>query len=164
MSKWCRHVQVRPYHFIFTEACLCRLELAYFMAKISKNRLVCKNAVAFAYHGSCSLLVMGSYFLQGWTWSECTFSLTLAQSYTHLWFLFGFVHHSVLCYGGPLNCSPATSLCSVIKILGCWRRIASSRAAISSVFISLNITFILNVSPETITYLVITYTRIDKAD
>ena len=137
----------------------CRLELAYFGGKISKNRLVCKNAVAFAYHESCRLLVMGSYFLQGKTWSECTFNLTVAQSYTHLWFLFGFINHSVLCYGGPLNGSPAISLCSVIKNLGSWRGIASSRAAISSVFISfvhLNITLILNVSPETTTYFVTT--------
>ena len=29
--------------------------------KISKNRLVCKNAVALAYYGSCRLLVMGSW-------------------------------------------------------------------------------------------------------
>ena len=28
--------------------------------KISKNRLVCKNAAVLAYHGSCRLLVMGS--------------------------------------------------------------------------------------------------------
>ena len=40
--------------------CSCRLELAYFAGKISKNRLVCKNAVALAYYGSCRLLVMGS--------------------------------------------------------------------------------------------------------
>ena len=37
---------------------LCRLELAYFAGKISKNRLVCKNAVALAYYGRP--LVMGS--------------------------------------------------------------------------------------------------------
>ena len=34
----------------------------YFVGKISKNRLVCKNAVALAYYGSCRLLVMGSCF------------------------------------------------------------------------------------------------------
>ena len=28
--------------------------------QISKNRLICKNAVALAYYGSCMLLVMGS--------------------------------------------------------------------------------------------------------
>ena len=56
----CRHVHVRPHCFILTEACSCRLELAYFAGKISKNRLVCKNAVALAYYGSCRLLVMGS--------------------------------------------------------------------------------------------------------
>ena len=28
--------------------------------KISKNRLVCNNAVALAYYGSCRLQVMGS--------------------------------------------------------------------------------------------------------
>ena len=39
---------------------LCRLELAYFAGKISKTRLVCKNAVALAYYGSCRPLVMGS--------------------------------------------------------------------------------------------------------
>ena len=50
----------RTHCFILTEACSCRLELAYFMGKISKNRLVCKNAVACAYYGSCRLLVMGS--------------------------------------------------------------------------------------------------------
>ena len=38
---------------------------AYFAGKLSKNRLVCKNAVALAYYGSCRLLVMGSY-----SWSE----------------------------------------------------------------------------------------------
>ena len=37
-------------------------ELAYFAGKISKNRLVCKNAVALAYYGSCRLLVMGSWW------------------------------------------------------------------------------------------------------
>ena len=56
----CRHVHVRLHRFILTEACLCRLELAYFARKISKNRLVCKNAVAVAYYRSCRLLVMGS--------------------------------------------------------------------------------------------------------
>ena len=57
----CRNdVHVRLHCFILTEACSCRLELAYFAGKISKNRLVCKNAVALAYYGSCRLLVMGS--------------------------------------------------------------------------------------------------------
>ena len=56
----CRHVHVRPHCFILTEVCLCRLELAYFAGKIPKNRLVCKNAVALAYYGSCRFLVMGS--------------------------------------------------------------------------------------------------------
>ena len=56
----CRHVHVSP-HFILTEVCSCRLELAYFAGKMTKNRLVCKNAVALAYYmyGSCRLLVMG---------------------------------------------------------------------------------------------------------
>ena len=40
---------------------LMRLELAFFAGKISKNRLVCKNAVALAHYGSCRLLVMGSW-------------------------------------------------------------------------------------------------------
>ena len=62
MPTWCRHVHVRPHCFILTEACSCRLELAYFAGKISKNRLVWKNAVALAYFGSCRLLVMGSWF------------------------------------------------------------------------------------------------------
>ena len=44
-----------------TEACAGRLELAYFAGKISKNRLVCKNAVVLAYYWSCRLLVMGSW-------------------------------------------------------------------------------------------------------
>ena len=65
MSTWCRHVHVRPHYFILTEACSRWLELAYFAGKISKNRLVCKNAVALAYCGSCRLLVMGSW-LQLW--------------------------------------------------------------------------------------------------
>ena len=43
----CRHVHVRLHCFILTEACSCRL--------------VCKNAVALAYYGSCMLLV-GSWF------------------------------------------------------------------------------------------------------
>ena len=58
-STWCRHVHLRPHCFILTEACWCRLELAYFAEKISKTRLVCKNAVVLAYYGSCRLLVMG---------------------------------------------------------------------------------------------------------
>ena len=61
MSTWCRHVHVRPHCLILTEACSCRLKLAYFAGKISKNRLVCKNAVTLAYYGSCRLLVMGSW-------------------------------------------------------------------------------------------------------
>ena len=60
MSTLCRHVHVRPHCFMLIEACSCRLELAYFAGKISKNRLFCKNAVALAYYGSCRLLVMGS--------------------------------------------------------------------------------------------------------
>ena len=48
--------------FILTEACSCRLELAYFAGKISKNRLVFKIVVALAYYGSCRLPVMGSCF------------------------------------------------------------------------------------------------------
>ena len=39
-----------PHCFILIEACSCRLELAYFTGKISKNRLVCKNAVALAFY------------------------------------------------------------------------------------------------------------------
>ena len=62
MSKWCRHFHVRPHYFILNEACSGRLELADFAGKISKNRLVCKNAVALAYYGSCRLLVMGSWY------------------------------------------------------------------------------------------------------
>ena len=45
--------------FILTEACSCRLELAHFAGKISKNRLVCKNAVVFTYE-SYRLVLMGS--------------------------------------------------------------------------------------------------------
>ena len=57
----CQHVHVRLHYFILTEACSCTLELAYFAGKIAKNRnMVCKNAVALAYYGSCRLLVMGS--------------------------------------------------------------------------------------------------------
>ena len=58
MSTWCRHVHVRPHCFIPIKACSFRLEMAYFARKISKNRLVCKNAVALAYYGSCRYLVM----------------------------------------------------------------------------------------------------------
>ena len=65
VSKWCRQFHVRLHCFILTEACSCRLELADFAGKISKNRLVCKNAVALAYYGSCRLLVMGS-----WHWKK----------------------------------------------------------------------------------------------
>ena len=36
MSTWCRHVHVRPHCFIFTEACSCRLELAYLAEKYRK--------------------------------------------------------------------------------------------------------------------------------
>ena len=42
----------------------CRLELAYFAGIISKNKLVCWNAFALAYYGSCRLLVMGSWQAQ----------------------------------------------------------------------------------------------------
>ena len=59
----CRHVHVRLHCFILTEAYSCTLELAYFAGKIAKNRLVCRNAVALAYYGSCRLLVMGSWVL-----------------------------------------------------------------------------------------------------
>ena len=38
--------------FILTEACSCRIEQAYFAVKISRNGLVCKNAVALPYYGS----------------------------------------------------------------------------------------------------------------
>ena len=55
-----RHVYERPHCFNLTEACSCGLVLAYFARKISKNILVCKNAVSVAYCGSCRLLVMGS--------------------------------------------------------------------------------------------------------
>ena len=62
LSKWCRRVHSRLHCFILTEACSCRLDLAYFAEKISKNRLACKNAIVFAYYGSCRLLVSGSCF------------------------------------------------------------------------------------------------------
>ena len=60
MLTW-RHVHVRPHCFILTETRWCRLEPAYLAGKISKNRLVCKNAVASAYYGSCRLLVKDSW-------------------------------------------------------------------------------------------------------
>ena len=47
--------------FVLTKACSCIQELAYFAGKIDKNRLVCKNAVAFAHYGSCRLPVMCSW-------------------------------------------------------------------------------------------------------
>ena len=37
---------------------ICRLKLVYFARKISKNRLVCKNAVTLACYESCRLLIM----------------------------------------------------------------------------------------------------------
>ena len=55
-----RHAHVRPHCFFLTDAFSRRLELAYFAGKITKNRPVCKNAVALAYYGSCRLLVIGS--------------------------------------------------------------------------------------------------------
>ena len=55
----CRHEAAL--FLILTEACSCALELVYFAGKISKNRLVCENAVTLAYYGSCRLLVMGSF-------------------------------------------------------------------------------------------------------
>ena len=61
MPTWCRHVHVRPHCFILTEECSYILELAFLEGKISKNRLVCKNAVALAYYESCRLPVMGSW-------------------------------------------------------------------------------------------------------
>ena len=48
--------------FMLTEACSCGLELAYFAGKISTNWLVCKNAAALAYYGSCRLLVMSPFW------------------------------------------------------------------------------------------------------
>ena len=66
MSTWCRNVHVRPHCFILTKACSCGLELAYFARKISKNRLVRKNAVALAYFGSCRTLFLAKtmfYFI-----------------------------------------------------------------------------------------------------
>ena len=62
LTLTCRHILERPHCFMLSEACSCRLELAYFAGKTSKNRLVCKNAVALAYYGSCRLLVMGSWY------------------------------------------------------------------------------------------------------
>ena len=62
MLTSCQHVHVITHCFIPTEACSCRLELAYFAGKISKNRLVCKNAIAFAYSG---LLVRAVCFGEG---------------------------------------------------------------------------------------------------
>ena len=58
----CRHDVDMFNCCILTEARSCRLELAYFAEKISKNRLACKNAIVFAYYGSCRLLVSGSCF------------------------------------------------------------------------------------------------------
>ena len=51
---------MRLHCFILKEACSCTLELVYFAGQIAKNRLVCNNAVALAYYGSCRLPVMGS--------------------------------------------------------------------------------------------------------
>ena len=51
--------EVNKVLFSIDEKTGCKLELAYFAGKKSKNRLVCKNAVALAYYGSCRLLVMG---------------------------------------------------------------------------------------------------------
>ena len=85
MSTWCRHIHVRQHCFILTEAFSCRLELAYFSGKISKNRLVCKNAVALAYYGSCRLLVMSSWSITKWP------NVTSSPS---LQFLFIFAHGS----------------------------------------------------------------------
>ena len=62
MSTGCRHVHVRPHCFILTEAYSSRLELAYFARKISKNRLVCKNAVTLAHYGSYRLLSVIIHF------------------------------------------------------------------------------------------------------
>ena len=75
---------MRSHCFTLTEACTSRLELADFAGKRSKNTLVCKNAVAVAYYGSCRLLVMGS----------CPISLVRAHPKTYglrprLWLLIG---------------------------------------------------------------------------
>ena len=63
MSTSCRHVHVRPRCFILIEACSCRLVLAYFAGKMSKIRLVGKNAVALAYYGRCRLLALNGFLL-----------------------------------------------------------------------------------------------------
>ena len=46
-----------PWFYPYTEVCSCRRELACFAGKISKNRLICKNAVALVYYGSCRLML-----------------------------------------------------------------------------------------------------------
>ena len=56
--------------------------------KISKNRLVCNNAVALAYYGSCRLQVMGSWKS---LLNECIFEMPFFGSYAlylchDLWF------------------------------------------------------------------------------
>ena len=80
MSTSCRHVHVTLHCFILTEACSCRLELACFAGKISKNRLVCKSAAALAYYGSCRLLVMFSRTFAAWFPSKYK-----TYQYTILW-------------------------------------------------------------------------------
>ena len=63
---------------MLTEACSCRLELAYFAGKISKNRLVCKKTVALAYYGSCRLLVIGSW-IRLWVFEACFTEITSSK-------------------------------------------------------------------------------------
>ena len=61
MSTWCRHVHgseaalFYPYRSVLMQA-----GTGLFRGKSIQNRLVCKNAIALAYYGSCRLLVMGS--------------------------------------------------------------------------------------------------------
>ena len=54
----CRHVHVRLHCFILTEACSCRLELAYFAGKLSKIDWSVKMPLHWLIYESCMLQVM----------------------------------------------------------------------------------------------------------
>ena len=125
MSTWCRHVHMRPHCFILIKACSCRLELAYFVGKISKIRLVRKNDVALAYYGSCWLQVMGSWPgssqpLGDWVKALVWFGVAyMAYVLSYFWFGGGI---KLVCW----VCPPSPQLASLVLansnflILGCF--------------------------------------------
>ena len=116
MLTWYRHDHARPHCSILTEACSCRLELAYFAGKLSKNRLVCKNAVALAYYGSCRLVEMSSWssLINLNRWIKKNNTLKINWLYSKLFFRYGSSKTKVvIAFKRFLFNSPFNSTCIV---------------------------------------------------